>query len=63
MMKVRDKIVGQGTLPTQEILRIGFETLEGLAYLNKNQIVCRNLQAKHMRLNDQGTVKIAHYGL
>lgn len=60
---VYDHVRKQGPPRVAAVLRIALEVARGMDYLHRRKIVHRDLKAANLLLDDQGTVKIADFGV
>ena len=55
--------LGQGTIPTREVLRIGVDLAKGLAHAHAEGVVHRDLKPANVFLGEGGEAKLLDFGL
>ncbi|XP_035829276.1 TBC domain-containing protein kinase-like protein [Aplysia californica] len=60
---LKELIKKEGSIGESEIVRVGYQLLEGLCYLHNNGVVHRNLSVEHVLLDVEKNVKLSEHGL
>ncbi len=60
---LREVLVRQGTLPVDEVIRIGSQAAVALAHLHGNGLVHRDIKPGNLLVADDGTTKVCDMGL
>ena len=50
-------------VPEEELWKLFFQSMSGLAYIHKNRIIHRNIKPSNLYLTDEKTIKICDFGL
>jgi serine/threonine protein kinase len=50
-------------IPEEELWKLLFQCMSGLAYIHSNRIIHRNIKPSNLYLTDKKTIKIGDFGL
>ena len=60
---LKEKIQKQGALPMEDVLRYGIELCSAIEHAHAAHIIHRDIKPQNVIISDQGTVKLADFGI